>query len=349
MSLLAPPDPTMRFRLHPSRVSTPLAAVAAALLLWHPLGDRARAAAAPAVGSFEAEHVSGAAVVSEGTLVLTGREGKTWLLSDAASLLRGGRVPAGRLRPLPREPGGQVSLAGVSDAAWDGVNALFVVTSHSRTPGGDAPPERYRLARFRFDATGRLLAARQSDALLRAIVQEVPFLADAIRRTPARTGLNIEGLAWDPRGELLLGLRAPTITESTPRPHGAQEDAVVLRLRNPDAVFGDPPADAALGDTVKLDLRGQGIRGMAWDPQLKGAWLLSGLSAEPGHPVKSPWALWFWSGSGAPRPVKVPPGLDLEQPEAVTRLETPEGPRLLLVDPGTPDSRFALLPVPAPE
>ena len=102
------------------------------------------------------------------------------------------------------------------------------------------------------------------------MVNDVPFLADAVRRTPAKAGLNIEGLAWTPEGHLLVGLRAPTVTESEPRPHGGQEDAVVLRLKNPEALFAEPRQPAQLGEVVKLDLRGQGIRGMCGDPDRKG-------------------------------------------------------------------------------
>src|SRR6185369_7441331 len=132
----------------------------------------------------------------------------------------------------------------------------------------------------------------------------------------------------------LVGLRAPTVTESEPRPHGGQEDAVVLRIRNPGELFDWPLQPARLGDVVKLDLRGQGIRGMCWDPAAKGCWLLAGLSAAPNHPVKSPWALWFWNGKGAPRPVPVPSGVTLEAPEAVCVLMI-EGRRwLLLVEAG---------------
>jgi hypothetical protein len=146
---------------------------------------------------------------------------------------------------------------------------------------------------------------------------------------------------------LLIGLRAPTITESTPRPHGGQEDAVVLRLRNPDAVFAGRRAE--LGDTVKLDLKGQGIRGMAWDPDRKGVWLLSGLSAEPTHPVASDWGLWFWDEKAAPRAVPVPADFPLKQPEGVCLLPARDGEsRLLLLEPGSPDSRWSLLPIPAP-
>lgn len=290
--------------------------------------------------------VSGGAFL-RGKLLLTaeGTNGLT-LLDDAMGRLRSGTVSPRPEEALAPALQGKVDLEDLEDAAWDGARDLYVVASHSRTARGDSPESRYRLARLRFDATGKLLEARQLDALLQAIVNDVPFLADSIRRTPARAGLNIEGLAWDPSGRLVIGLRAPTITESTKREHGGQEDAVVLRLKNPDTIFAQLGQPAAMGDVVKLDLHGQGIRGMAYDPRLKSFWVVSGLSAEPGYAVKSPWNLWLWKGEQPPRRARLPEGLDLEQPETVTPVEVEGQPYLLLIDEGRPSSPYALIPAP---
>jgi hypothetical protein len=298
-------------------------------------------------GTIHHAGVSGGAVIRGNRLLLVSEPTNgVLLLEDPVTRLRAGQLePAAgeSLEPLLKD---LVDLDDLEEAAWDGARDVYAITSHARTARGDSPEGRYRLARLRFDTTGKLLEARQSDALLQAIVNDVPFLADSIRRTPARTGLNLEGLAWDPAGELLIGLRSPTITESAPRASGGQEDAVVLRLKNPDAVFSQPRQPARLGDVVKLDLHGQGIRGMAYDPALKAFWIVSGLSAEPNHPVRSPWSLWLWKGAQSPRRVEVPPGTGLEQPETVAPIEVEGRPYLLLVDPGTPGSRFALFPTP---
>ena len=291
--------------------------------------------------------ISGGALLRANHLLLVSDTGVGLTRVDnALARLSSGTVTPRQDEVLEPLPPGKVELEDLEDAAWDGARDLYVITSHSRTARGDSPESRYRLARLRFDATGKLLETRQSDALLQAIVNHLPFLADSIRRTPARTGLNIEGLAWDPQGQLLLGLRAPTITESTPRAHGGQEDAVVLRLKNPDQLFTQPGQPAVLGEVVKLDLHGQGIRGMAYDPRLKATWIVSGLSAEPGHPVTSPWRLWLWKGEGAPQPAKLPAGLALEQPETVTPVELDGLPFLLLIDPGRTASEYALIPTP---
>jgi hypothetical protein len=268
------------------------------------------------------------------------------VLSDALHRLRSGDIVLRPEEQLTNSLAGKVELDDLEDVAWDGARDLFAVTSHSRTRGGEAPESRYRLARFRFDAEGMVSEARQTDALLTAIVNGLPFLADAIRRTPARTGLNIEGLAWDPRGQLLIGFRAPTVTESKRREDGGQEDAVVVWLKNPDEVFAETGKPAVLGEVVKLDLHGGGIRGMAYDPRLKATWLLSGLSADPNHDVKSPWSLWLLKGEQPPREMKLPPNLGLEQPETVAPLELDGKPYLLLIDDGAPASPYALIPAP---
>ena len=306
----------------------------------------AAAAAEPARGTLAVPHVSGAAVLRDGRVALVGDGTNAVYLLEGGAARLAGKLTAGANEALAATLHGKVALNDLEDAAAGGPDELFVIGSHARDRFGEAPEARYRLARLRFSATGKLLEAVQSPALLQAIQTEVPFLADAIRRTPARTGLNVEGLAFTPGGHLLIGLRAPTITESTPRPHGGQEDAVVLRIKNPDALFENPAQPPILGETLKLDLHGGGIRGMAYDARLKGVWILSGLSAEPGHPVTAPWRLWFWNEKTPPRPVELL-GVDLGQPEAVCPVEVSGKPHLLLIEDGAPASRFTVVSAPA--
>jgi len=292
-------------------------------------------------GTIELPGVSGVSILRDDRVLLTRNDGSSAaVLAEAAVRLLLGRVTAGDCQSA-----GAAAVEDAEDAAFDGGSFAYVLGSHARTAVGEAPDGRYRLARLKLDAEGKVVETRHSGALLAGILANLPFLADSIRRTPAKGGLNIEGLAWDSSGALVIGLRAPTITESTPRAHGGQEDAVVLRLKTPDELFGSPAKPAQLDDVVKLDLHGQGIRGMCYDPTLKAFWIVSGLSVEPTHAVSSPWGLWLWDGRGAPRSVPVP-GTGLEQPTAVCRLATPGGDRLLLVEAGKPRSRYALLRVP---
>jgi hypothetical protein len=305
----------------------------------------AAASAAARQGSITMAEVSGAAALPGGSLLLVSDERlDVALVPDAAARLQSGSVklgPGESLEPLLK---GKVELDDLEDAAFDGQSDVFLITSHSRTRLDETPESRYRLARLHFDATGKLIEARQSDALLKVIQTEVPFLADSIRRPPAKAGFNIEGLASTPEGHLLVGLRAPTITESTKRADGGQEDAVLFAIRNPHALFQSPPAAASLGEVVKIDLDGQGVRGMCYDPDRRAFWLLAGLSVDPNHPVRSPWALWLWDRKSEPVRARLPEGINLEQPESVCRIDVSGKPHLLLIGDGAPESRYALVP-----
>lgn len=283
-------------------------------------------------GVFPEPHVSGAAVLGD-RLYLTASGGAFRLVS----LPLAGELPAPGAVPVAVQlPAGEID--DVREVAADPHGRLLLIASHSRTRFGDTPEPRYRLARL---SPAPAPAMRTSSSLLEAIRDHLPFLADSIRRTPARTGLNIEGAAWVPPGHLLLGLRSPTVTESTPRPHGGQEDAVVLRIRNPLSLFADPPSPADMADPIKLDLHGQGIRAMAWDPVRKCVWIVSGLSPEPGHPVRTPWSLWQWDQEAPPRAVDVPDS-GLEEVQAACVL--PGQPtRLLLVEGAARESRWIVV------
>jgi hypothetical protein len=321
------------------------ALLVAGLIAWPQQGR----SAAPGLvsGVVELPGVTGGAALGGDRLLLVSKERNTGaLIRDASARLRSGRVIPADDELLTGRLAGRVALEDLQDAASDEAGSAFLIGSHARTPRGDSPEERYRITRLRFDAAGSVVEARQSGSLLDAIVNELPFLADSIRRTPAKAGLSIEGLAAAPDGQLLVGFRSPTVTESSLRPHGGQEDAVLVRVRNPDAIFADPAQPAVLGDVVKLDLRGQGIRGMCYDPDRKAFWLLSGLSAQPTHPVKSPWRLWLWNERDPPQPFPLPEGLRLERPTAVVRVVLGGESRLLLVQEGRPRSEYTLLPVP---
>jgi hypothetical protein len=299
----------------------------------------------PAVtGTIECPNITGAAALSNGRLLLT-RDGANGvlLIPDAAARFATGTVVPTETERLQSQLVGKTDLDDLQDAAPDGAGGAYLLASHARTRFGDAPEARYRLSRLRFDAAGKLVDARQSGALVESITRELPFLGDSVRRPPAKAGLCLEGLAVGPQGELLIGVRSPTVTESRPRPHGGQEDAVVVPVRNPAELFAAPAKPVRFGEVVKLDLHGQGIRGLCYDPGRKGYWLLSGLSVQPGHPVKSAWSLWFWDGTSSPREVPLPPGTALESPGAICLLGTGASSRLLLIDGMAEKSSYVLL------
>ncbi len=252
-------------------------------------------------------------------------------------------VPISAVTALGPQLEGKVELEGLEDVAADGQGNVYLLAAHGRTPRGDAPESRLRLARLRFDPQGELLEARQTRALADAIVNQIPFLADALRRPPARAGLKLEGLAWSAGGELLVGLRSPTVTESRPRPDGSHEDAVFLRIRNPAGPFSAVPEELVLGEVTTQNLGGQGVRGLAWDAARRRHWIVTGLSAEPNHPVASPWGLFAGAEGSAPARMRLPAGVAVSDPTGVALSNG--GTHLLLLEGSAADSRVSRIPL----
>lgn len=297
----------------------------------------------PVRGTLRAPSVSGAAALPGGRLLLTtSGPDVAWLLDDAPRRLVGGSLDVkaeARIAGLTEKNG----LEDVEGAAWDGARAVYLLGSHAREPRGEPPPARYRMGRLTLDADGRVTGWKSTEALGTALFERYPFLADAARRTPAKAGVNLEGMSWGPEGHLYLGFRAPTVT--TFREQGGNEDAVVLALKNPATLFADPPEPPMLDEPVIWNLEGQGIRDMVWDDERKQLWVLAGLSVEPNHPVRSPWALWRWDGKVAPQRVPLPAAEveRLADPSALALVTTPEGVRLLIVDRAREAAPYLLL------
>lgn len=209
--------------------------------------------------------------------------------------------------------GGEISTAALcpgliefDDAFWklddleglalDAAGRVCAITSHSRNSKGETKNAREKLVRFRVQ--GDDIVERQVVGDLKtALVAVHPLLAAAagVRDVKNEGGLNIEALEFDPHtGALWTGFRSPV-------PEGR---AILARLENPDEMFdaGAPPRIA--GELVRLDLRGDGLRGMAWVPALAGYLLISGPVARE----QVPFRLWLWNGesAAAPRQVTVP-------------------------------------------
>jgi hypothetical protein len=135
---------------------------------------------------------------------------------------------------------------------------------------------------------------------------------------PKEGGLSVEGAAWW-AGSLWFGLRSPLV------------DAQALLLR----MEGDPAAELRVSETLRLDLRGRGIRDLAPD----GEALL--VLAGPSDRGDAPHALYRLAAPGA-RPVALPVALP-PSTEGIARLDAA---RLVYVtdgdgEPGRPCARPA--------
>ncbi|WP_207181540.1 DUF3616 domain-containing protein [Methylobacterium indicum] len=192
--------------------------------------------------------------------------------------------------------------ADLESVTWLGSD-LYVLGSHSRRHGGKQSPGRGRLAAVTATDGAGMPALAPTGAAIRALPQALaalsPLLAARIGLDvparddldPKRKGFNIEGMAPRPdEKSLWLGLRNPLDTDA---------NALLVPLENPaEAIAGAAPR---LGTPVALDLKGRGIRDIAYAPQAKAYLVLAGGAGGGGEPFD----LYRWSGAPGDRPVRV--------------------------------------------
>jgi len=140
------------------------------------------------------------------------------------------------------------------------------------------------LVRFRFDAGRRAAQGTETvDGLSDILVTALPEARATGGKKKAP--LNIEGIAWDAKGgRLLLGLRAPL--------DGRQALLIPVRLRDASGPFA--AANLAVEQPIRLDLGGEGIRGIEASAE-GGFWIIAGGST--GNP--GPSRIVRWDGSGS--------------------------------------------------
>lgn len=192
--------------------------------------------------------------------------------------------------------------ADLESATWLGSD-LYLLGSHSRRHGGKQSPGRGRLAAFTVTESGGVPALVQRGQAVKGLPQAFaalsPLFASRIGLDvparddldPKRKGFNIEGMAPRPDGKSLwLGLRNPLDTDA---------NALLVPLENPaEAITGAAPR---LGTPVALDLKGRGIRDLAYAPEAKIYLILAGGAGGGGEPFD----LYRWSGDPADKPVRV--------------------------------------------
>ena len=148
---------------------------------------------------------------------------------------------------------------------FDGTS-YYVVGSQSKPTGFEGAG----LVRFRYDPVTRRISNAEAIGGLKA------WLADNVAElhgTGSEIGdhvLNIEALAWDPVGKrLLLGLRAPVVD--------GQALVVPIKLVDPAGSFSRDNIRAD-GPAVRVDLGGDGIRSLEYDPALNAYRLITGAT-----------------------------------------------------------------------
>ncbi len=185
---------------------------------------------------------------------------------------------------------------------------IYWISSHGRNASAKVRTDRYRFFFTDIDSTTSPPTLKPGPAPHTNVLQQLFLaeslrswrLADAAKLAPeAPGGLNIEGLAGTPDGQLLIGFRNPV----------RDGKALVATLRNPEAMAAG--AAATFGPAISLDLGGRGVRSI--DRTSNGYLLIAGPTADKGD-----FALYRWSGQPAEAPQRVPDlALGTLRPEAL--------------------------------
>jgi hypothetical protein len=177
----------------------------------------------------------------------------------------------------------------------------YWIGSHGRSKKGNYRAPRHVLFATRFERDGGVWRGRPYGQVYTGLAEDLSRheklvhlgLAESIRidlkaradeLRPKQAGLNVEGLATTPEGDLWIGLRNPLADGGR---------AIVVPMLNPEAVIGAGAA-ARYGDPILLDLDGLGIRSIEHAPSESGPgayYLLAGPKS--GGAI----VLYRWSGS----------------------------------------------------
>ena len=213
---------------------------------------------------------------------------------------------------------------------------IYWIGSHSNSAKGKQRPNRRRLfATDLVQSGGRISLSVVGAPFTRLREQLVDWdnqsggalkLAEAIEGDPKRIdGFNIEGLSVTPDGKRgFIGFRAPVV----------DGQAILVPLQNMFDLATGAASQAALGEVIRLDLGGRGVRDIACNRS--GCLLIAGPAGSEGD-----FKLFTWSGDPANTPKARAASLAGLNPEGI--VELPEGPlspasKLLLVsDNGTTD------------
>lgn len=172
---------------------------------------------------------------------------------------------------------------------------IYWITSHGANKNSKYRPNRRRFFAPDIEGDDALKPVGTPFVNLVQVLEESAslkeyHLGDAAKKAPkSEGGLNIEGLASTPKGELLIGFRNPI-------PNGK---ALLVPLENPQEVI-DETKKPILGQPILLDLKGLGIRSIEYS-QVKNTYLIIAGSYDGNDSFQ----FYQWSGnaSDAPTPI----------------------------------------------
>ncbi len=264
-------------------------------------GRSANVAAVPPVefsgGTFEASgvaHVPGTAGV---LFVDDGRPDEIFWMGVSE-----GRTQSGPIKSIQLG----VSVIDLEGMTTDG-SYFYVVGSQSKAKGGDLAG----LVRFKFNPDG------QSVEGVEAISGLKKFLADNVAELRGMSdtkyndgGINVEGIAWDPKNKrLLLGLRSPIVD--------GHALIVPLRLRDANGAFSQDNLMVEDSKSIRLPLGQTGIRSIEYDEGRNAFSVITGAAA---NSEKADFKLWEWNGDAANPTLRETDTFDRKlKPEGITR------------------------------
>lgn len=215
------------------------------------------------------------------------------------------RKQAGAINPV-KLSASIIDLEGITS---DG-NHFYVVGSQSKAKGGDLTG----LARFKFEANNKQAAGTQAiSGLKNFLADNVAELRGMHDRKYNDGGINVEGIAWDPKNNrLLLGLRSPIVD--------GQALVVPLKLRDPQGAFSFDNLEVEGQKAIRLPLGGAGIRSIEFDKERQTFRLITGAGP---NSENMDFKLWEWSGNGEPPTLRETDKFDRRlKPEGITRVSS---------------------------
>lgn len=199
-----------------------------------------------------------------------------------------------------------VNIEDLEGITTDGTS-FYVVSSQSR-PKAIATEG---LVRFKFDNRSHSTKEIESiSGLKKFLVENVAELRQGAEKNGKDGGLNVEGLAWDPRrGRLLLGLRSPIVN--------GHALIVPLRLRDQRGPFSIDNLEVENSKAIRLPLGGVGIRSIEYDARAKVFRIISGAAE---NQDQTDFGLWEWNGDEQQPKIRETKRFDKSlKPEGVAR------------------------------
>jgi hypothetical protein len=238
---------------------------------------------------------------SDGVLIVdNGRNGQVfWMQLDAEG------KQAGPIKTIPIG----VNIEDIEGITTDG-KYFYVVSSLSRPKAISSAG----LVRFRFDPKSQLVSEVSPITELKDyLVNNVTELREESDRKAKEGGLNIEGLAWDPKkNRLLIGLRSPLAD--------GKALVVPLKLRATAGAFAVENLEVVGGRAIQLPIGGIGIRGIEFDATANLFKLISGATEDQ---TQTDFGLWEWNGDDAKPVLRETSKFDRRlKPEGVARVNS---------------------------